>query len=258
MLCLLYSLQDWNAEALHVYGGNEEHPAIQRLRQLEKEKVFYGGGSIIGLKLSTSCPTPAQVRQHIVQNGWSRVVAFQTRNPMHRAHFELTRRAMMDCSASLLLHPIVGTTQKGDIEPSVRMQCLEAILPRYPQNQVLLAGLPLAMRMAGPREAVWHALIRKNFGATHFIIGRDHAGTKGSTGDFYGPFDAQQLAKSVEKELDICIVSYGMIVYLPEKQKYALASELKGDEPTLKLSGTEVRRRLKTGEDIPVRNQRIL
>ena len=135
--------------------------------------------------------------------GWTNVVAFQTRNPMHRAHVELTMRAAKQVEANLLIHPSVGMTKPGDVDYFVRTRCYELLLAKYPHGTVKLAMLPLAMRMGGPREAVWHGLIRKNHGCTHFIVGRDHAGPGKDTDGkpFYGPYDAQELFKKHEAEI---------------------------------------------------------
>ncbi len=149
---------------------------------LDRSNPIYVSGKLEGLQLPSHYDyrslrlTPAEMRAKFAQLGWRRVVAFQTRNPMHRAHVELTFRAAKETSANLLIHPSVGMTKPGDVDHYTRVRCYQAILPHYPTNTVQLALLPLAMRMGGPREAVWHATIRKNFGCTHFIVGRDHAG----------------------------------------------------------------------------------
>lgn len=158
--------------------------------------------------------TPAELRAYFNKLSWSRVVAFQTRNPMHRAHRELTVRAARQQHANVLVHPVVGLTKPGDVDHFTRVRVYEAIIRTYPKGMAALALLPLAMRMAGPREAVWHAIIRKNFGATHFIVGRDHAGPgKNSQGkDFYGPYDAQELVTKFKDELEIEMVSFTSLV----------------------------------------------
>jgi sulfate adenylyltransferase len=171
--------------------------------------------------------TPAEVRAEIARRGWTKVVAFQTRNPMHRAHFEITRRAMKETGAALLLHPAVGMTKPGDVDHVTRVHCYQHVLSHYPEGKAMLALLPLSMRMAGPREALWHALIRRNFGATHFIVGRDHAGPGGG---FYAPFAAQELVAKHAQEIGIELVA---------------APEVHG------ISGTELRRLLETGAEIP-------
>lgn len=197
--------------------------------------------------------TPAELRLHFDKLGWSRVVAFQTRNPMHRAHRELTVRAARSHHANVLIHPVVGLTKPGDIDHFTRVRVYKALLPRYPNGMAVLGLLPLAMRMGGPREAIWHAIIRKNHGATHFIVGRDHAGPgKNSQGvDFYGPYDAQYAVEKYRDELGIEVVPFQMMTYLPDKDEYAPIDEIAKDTRTLNISGTELRSRLRSGRDIP-------
>ena len=197
--------------------------------------------------------TPAELRAHFKKLAWRKVVAFQTRNPMHRAHRELTVRAARQRQANVLIHPVVGMTKPGDVDHYTRVRVYEAIMAKYPNGMGHLALLPLAMRMAGPREAVWHAIIRKNFGATHFIVGRDHAGPgKNSQGkDFYGPYDAQELVAKYRDELHIEMVPFQMMTYLPSSDEYQPVDEVPKGVQTLDISGTELRRRLKTGAAIP-------
>jgi sulfate adenylyltransferase len=197
--------------------------------------------------------TPAELRAHFNKLFWRKVVAFQTRNPMHRAHRELTVRAARQHQANILIHPVVGLTKPGDVDHFTRVRVYKSIMAKYPQGMAHLALLPLAMRMAGPREAVWHAIIRKNYGATHFIIGRDHAGPgKNSQGrDFYGPYDAQELVSKYRDELQITIVPFQQMTYLPSTDEYMPADEVPNGVSTLDISGTELRRRLKTGAHIP-------
>jgi sulfate adenylyltransferase len=172
---------------------------------------------------------------------------------MHRAHRELTVRAARDRQANVLIHPVVGLTKPGDIDHFTRVRVYQALLPRYPNGMAALGLLPLAMRMGGPREAIWHAIIRKNHGATHFIIGRDHAGpgsnSKGQ--DFYGPYDAQHAVEKYKEEIGIEVVPFQMMTYLPETDEYMPIDQVKPDTKTLNISGTELRRRLRTGTAIP-------
>lgn len=172
---------------------------------------------------------------------------------MHRAHRELTVRAARQRQANVLIHPVVGLTKPGDVDHYTRVRVYEAIMAKYPNGMGHLALLPLAMRMAGPREAVWHAIIRKNFGATHFIVGRDHAGPgKNSQGkDFYGPYDAQDLVSKYHEELHIEMVPFQQMTYLPSSDEYQPVDEVPKGMTTLDISGTELRRRLKTGAPIP-------
>ncbi|KAI9843985.1 MAG: Sulfate adenylyltransferase [Thelocarpon superellum] len=248
---------DKDLEALHVFGGDEEHPAIKYLYRTTEE--FYVGGKIeavnrlnhydyVGLRY-----TPTELRTHFDKLGWSKVVAFQTRNPMHRAHRELTVRAARTRQANVLIHPVVGLTKPGDIDHFTRVRVYQAILPRYPNGMAILGLLPLAMRMGGPREALWHAIIRKNHGATHFIVGRDHAGPgKNSRGEeFYGPYDAQHAVEMYRRELGIEVVPFQMMTYLPDQDEYRPKDEVSAVTRTLDISGTELRSRLRSGKAIP-------
>ena len=184
--------------------------------------------------------TPAELRLHFDKLGWSKVVAFQTRNPMHRAHRELTVRAARARQANVLIHPVVGLTKPGDIDHFTRVRVYQALLPRYPNGMAVLGLLPLAMRMAGPREAIWHAIIRKNHGATHFIVGRDHAGPgSNSKGvDFYGPYDAQHAVEKYRSELGIEVVPFQQMTYLPASDEYMPKDEVAPGIQTLDISGT--------------------
>lgn len=172
---------------------------------------------------------------------------------MHRAHRELTVRAARNNQANVLIHPVVGLTKPGDVDSFTRVRVYEAIIRTYPNGMAALALLPLAMRMGGPREAVWHAIIRKNFGATHFIVGRDHAGPgKNSQGvDFYGPYDAQDLVIKYKDELNITMVPFQMMTYLPGTDEYQPIDEVPKGTPTADISGTELRKRLKNGAVSP-------
>lgn len=175
------------------------------------------------------------------------------RNPMHRAHRELTVRAARARQANVLIHPVVGLTKPGDIDHFTRVRVYQALLPRYPNGMAVLGLLPLAMRMGGPREAIWHAIIRKNHGATHFIVGRDHAGPgKNSKGvEFYGPYDAQHAVEKYRSELGIEVVEFQQLTYLPETDEYKPYNEVAEGVQTLDISGTELRRRLRSGAHIP-------
>ncbi|KIW31759.1 sulfate adenylyltransferase [Cladophialophora immunda] len=248
---------DKKKEAQEVFGGDPEHPAIKYLMQATKE--FYIGGKIEAVnKLShydyvALRYTPSELRVHFEKLGWTRVVAFQTRNPMHRAHRELTVRAARARQANVLIHPVVGLTKPGDIDHFTRVRVYEALMPRYPNGMAVLGLLGLAMRMGGPREAIWHAIIRKNHGATHFIIGRDHAGPgKNSSGkDFYGPYDAQHAVEKYRAELGIEVVEFQMMTYLPDTDEYRPKDQVPEGIKTLDISGTELRRRLRVGAPIP-------
>ena len=244
-------------EAKEVFGGDPEHPAVKHLNHIAQE--YYIGGKISAISRLNHYDyvalryTPAELRVHFEKLGWSRVVAFQTRNPMHRAHRELTVRAARARQANVLIHPVVGLTKPGDIDHFTRVRVYQALLPRYPNGMAVLGLLPLAMRMGGPREAIWHAIIRKNHGATHFIVGRDHAGPgKNSAGkDFYGPYDAQFAVEKYREELGIEVVPFQQMIYLPDSDEYKPDDEVPSGVRTLNISGTELRSRLRTGKDIP-------
>ncbi|KDR75237.1 hypothetical protein GALMADRAFT_249223 [Galerina marginata CBS 339.88] len=245
-------------EAIQVFGADDPaHPAVAYLRNRVKD--FYVGGKVQAIKAPTHFDyvalryTPTELRAHFKKLAWRKVVAFQTRNPMHRAHRELTVRAARQRQANVLIHPVVGLTKPGDVDHYTRVRVYEAIMQKYPNGMGQLALLPLAMRMAGPREAVWHAIIRKNYGATHFIVGRDHAGPgKNSQGkDFYGPYDAQDLVIKYHDELQIEMVPFQQMTYLPSTDEYQPVDEVPKGVQTLDISGTELRKRLRTGAPIP-------
>ncbi len=239
---------DLNAEALAVCGTvDTRHPLVAemhawgghyiagRLRVLRLPQHY----DFIELRLS-----PAQTRQRLARMGRPNVVAFQTRNPMHRVHEELTKRACEQVDGALLLHPVVGMTKPGDVDHFTRVRTYRALERRYyDRRRFLLALLPLAMRMAGPREALWHALIRRNYGANHMIIGRDHAGpghdSNGSP--FYGAYDAQALVQSHEDELGVKVIPFGDLVYLPDEDRYDDAGRAPAGSRTATISGTQVR-----------------
>lgn len=262
VLAILDVEDRWEAdralEAQQVFGTTDrKHPSVSHL--LERSHPIYVGGKLHGLELPRHYDfghlrsTPAELRAQFTKLGWTRVVAFQTRNPMHRAHVELTFRAAQIAEANLLIQPVVGLTKPGDIDHYTRVRCYEKLLRHYPERTTTLALLHLAMRMGGPREALWHAIIRKNHGCTHFIVGRDHAGPgNDSTGKpFYGPYDAQALVAGHQAELGITMVPFQEMVYVQERAQYMPADEVKEGDSVLNISGTELRRRLQEGLDIP-------
>ena len=199
--------------------------------------------------------TPAQTRSRLEQMGQKNVVAFQTRNPIHRVHEELTKRAAQEVHGTILIHPAVGMTKAGDVDHYTRVRTYMSLADRYyDQGSVLLALLPLAMRMGGPREAVWHAMIRRNYGANFLIVGRDHAGPgTDSTGrPFYGPYDAQELVRQFESELGVGAVPFKELVYLPDEERYEEVSKVPRQVRTTSISGTEVREEyLTAGKALP-------
>ena len=245
-------------EAAQVFGADDlAHPAVNYLHNIAGP--VYLGGPIEGLQAPVHYDfkgrrdTPNELRAYFKKLGWEKVVAFQTRNPLHRAHQELTFRAAREAQANLLIHPVVGMTKPGDVDHFTRVRCYEAVLDKYPQSTTTMSLLNLAMRMAGPREAVWHGLIRRNHGVTHFIVGRDHAGPgKNSAGqDFYGRYDAQTLFTQYESEIGVKMVDFKHMVYVQERASYFPANEVPEGCTTLDISGTELRRRLREGLDIP-------
>ncbi|MBA4490157.1 bifunctional sulfate adenylyltransferase/adenylylsulfate kinase [Paracoccus sp. S1E-3] len=247
-------------EAEKVFGAGADdvaHPAINYLHNTAGN--VYLGGPVKGLQTPTHYDfrgrrnTPNELRAMFKKLGWRKVVVFQTRNPLHRAHQELTFRAAREAQANLMIHPVVGMTKPGDVDHFTRVRCYEAVLDKYPQATTTLSLLNLAMRMAGPREAVWHGIIRRNHGATHFIVGRDHAGPgKNSQGvDFYGPYDAQELFRKHEDEIGVKMVDFKHMVYVQERAQYEPADEIEEGVTVLNISGTELRRRLREGLEIP-------
>ena len=249
---------DKQAESLAVYGTTDEkHPAVSYLNHRTHD--YYVGGTLQGLQLPVHYDylkhrhTPEELRAKFKRLTWNKVVAFQTRNPMHRAHQELTFRAAKKVQANLLIHPVVGMTKPGDIDHFTRVKCYEALLDKFPDRTTSLSLLPLAMRMGGPREALWHAIIRKNYGCSHLIVGRDHAGPgDDSNGNpFYGPYEAQELLVKYENELGIEMVPFEMMLFSADRAEYIPASEAKEGENILNISGTELRRRLQNGLEIP-------
>lgn len=262
MLAALHVEEVWQpdllAEAEAVYGTTRrEHPGVAYL--LGHTHPCFVGGRLEGVQLPVHHDfrslrlIPAELRAEFMRLGWRRVAAFQTRNPMHRAHQELTLRAAKEVEANLLIHPVVGMTKPGDVDHYTRVRCYQAILSRYPRHTVKLALLPLAMRMAGPREAVWHAIIRKNYGCTHLIVGRDHAGPGNDSGGnpFYDPYAAQELLREHEEELGVRMVPFRMMVYVEDLDTYVPEDEVPEGTRTLNISGTELRRRLADGREVP-------
>jgi len=249
---------DKSREAKLVFGSTDKaHPGVSYL--LDQAGPVYVGGKLRGIELPVHHDylplrhTPNQLRAWFKQQGWQRVVAFQTRNPLHRAHQELTLRAIEKIDGHLLIHPVVGLTKPGDVDHHTRVKCYRRVLSSYKQDTAHLSLLPLAMRMGGPREALWHALIRKNYGCTHFIVGRDHAGpgTDTSGQPFYGPDDARDFALAHQAEAGIKILSFEEMVYSKSNARYVPVSELKADETPERLSGTDLRKLLGNGKAIP-------
>ncbi len=249
---------DKSREARMVLGADDlAHPAVNYLHHAAGQ--VYLGGPVTGLQLPAHYDfrvrrdTPNELRAYFRKLGWHRIVAFQTRNPLHRAHQELTFRAARETAANLLIHPVVGMTKPGDVDHFTRVRCYEAVLDKYPSSTAAMSLLNLAMRMAGPREAVWHGLIRRNHGCTHMIVGRDHAGPgKDSKGEpFYGPYDAQKLFREHEGEIGVEMVDFKHMVFVQERAQYMQADEIEEGLTVLDISGSELRRRLREGLEVP-------
>ena len=257
----LEEIYEWDLEevALKAFGTLDlRHPLVSEMYRWGKYNI---SGPLQVLQLPNHFDfkdirmTPAQTRASLETFGHENVVAFQTRNPLHRVHEELTKRATQEIDGVLLLHPVVGMTRPGDVDHYTRVRTYRALAGGYyDPDRILLSLLPLAMRMAGPREAVWHALIRRNYGANHLIVGRDHAGPgKDSEGKpFYGPYDAQDLVESVSEELGIKVVPFRMMVYLPDEERYEEISNVTEETRTASISGTQVREDfLQQGKQLP-------
>ncbi len=249
---------DRKAEAKAVFNSTSAaHPGADYA--MNKANSWYVGGKLEGLQRPSHYDfqelrlTPAELRAEFARVGWRRVVAFQTRNPMHRAHVELTFRAAKQVESNLLINPSVGMTKPGDVDYFTRVRCYQLLLAKFPAATAKLSLLPLAMRMGGPREAIWHALIRKNHGCSHFIVGRDHAGPGKDTDGkpFYGPYEAQELFKKHEDDIGVTMVPFNMMVYLEAQDKYVPDNEVKNGDRVLNISGTELRQRLNEGREIP-------
>ena len=252
---------EWNRkrEAKLAYGTTDpRHPLVA---EMEKWGELCISGEMQVVRLPKYYDfrrlrlTPAEVRARLTELGHERVVAFQTRNPMHRAHEEMTKRAMQQIGGALLLHPVVGMTKAGDIDHYTRVQSYKALTEKYyNKGSTLLALLPLAMRMAGPREAIWHAIIRRNFGANHFIVGRDHAspGVDSNNKPFYGPYDAQRLLTEHATEVGVQPMFFSEMVYLTEEKRYEESSLVAEGHRTASISGTKVREDfLQRGRPLP-------
>jgi sulfate adenylyltransferase len=246
----VHEMYEWDLEheASRIFRSTDlRHPLISEMHRLGKMNI---SGPLRVLQLPPHHDfrelrlTPAETRERLAQAGRSNVVAFQTRNPLHRAHEELTKRAVQEIDGSLLLHPVVGMTKPGDVDHYTRVRTYRALTERYYEpDRVTLALLPLAMRMAGPREAVWHMIIRRNYGANHLIVGRDHAGPgNDSTGKpFFGPYESQEIAELYSTELGMKVVPFHRLVYLPDEDRYEEESKVGQAIRIASISGTQVR-----------------
>ena len=258
---MVEEIYEWDlAEtAREVFGTNDaRHPLVAEMHRWGTRNI---SGQLKVLRLPVHFDfrelrlTPAETRRRLEATGFENVVAFQTRNPLHRAHEEMTKRAIQQVDGILLLHPVVGMTKPGDIDHFTRVRTYKALAENYyDSNRILLSLLPLAMRLAGPREALWHALIRRNYGASHMIIGRDHAspGNDSNGKPFYQPYAAQELVQQFEPEVGVKVLPFGEFVYLPEEDRYEDARALTATVTTTPISGTQGREWYRNGnENLP-------
>ncbi len=250
--------RDLEAEARLVYGTTDpRHPTVAEMNT-------WGRWCLTGPLRVLQLPrrfgfrelylTPAQARARLEALGFSNVVAFQTRNPLHRAHEFITKTAMERVGGALLIQPVVGMTKPGDIDAFTRIRCYRVLVERhYDPNRTVLSLLPLAMRMAGPREAVWHGIIRRNYGANYFIVGRDHAspGKDARGRPFYDPYAAQELFAELQEEIGVQMVAFDEVVYLPDEDRYEEAANVPDGRHVVRLSGSQVRDHLHNGRRLP-------
>ena len=237
---------DLESEKELLFARSEEHPTLRRLRERSRRRIA-GPLTVLQAPVHHDFPalrrTPEQVRRKFADLGWCEVVAFQTRNPIHRAHEELIRRAIEGAVDGCLIHPVVGFTKPGDVDAFTRVRCVQAILRTFDPRRVSLALLPLAMRMAGPREALLHAIVRRNYGCTRLIVGRDHAGPGNDSRGrpFYGPLEAQELLRRHEEEIGVKVVPFRSFVYVPALRDHLPADEVPEGVSVAEISGTQVR-----------------
>jgi sulfate adenylyltransferase len=245
-------------EAAAVFGtGDEAHPGVDAL--LNRRGAVYLGGRLHGVEpqhhydFKLHRESPAELRARFRKLDWRKVVAFHTRKPMHRAEQELTSRAARDCEANLLIHPVLGANGPGDPDRFTRMRCYEHLLARYPEQTTALSALNLATRLAGPREALWHGIIRKNYGCTHLIVGRDHAAPDPvpEQASFYAPEAAQELFARHQEELGITMAPAQDMAYVEDRAQYLPKDEIPAAMEARQLSDAELRRRLDAGLEIP-------
>lgn len=249
---------EYEKEAVAVYDTTDvTHPGVDYL--YNQSGKYYIGGEIKAVSLPIHSDfkkirkTPAEVRETFLKLGWKRIVGFQTRQPIHRPQFEMTIQAMQDAKASLLLLPIVGITKKGDFDHFTRMRCYQKIDKHYPPDSHVLNLLPMAMRMAGPREAVLHMIIGKNFGCTHFVIGHNHASPGNDREDhpFYLYDEATHAAESVIEELGVKLVTFEEMVYLPFEDEYRIATQVPENIDTISFNGSDIQKRIRRGKKVP-------
>ncbi len=249
---------DREQEAMHVFKTTDDtHPGVCTL--LRDSNPVYLGGTLTGVTpplhydFAHYRRDPLALRAMFDELGWDKAIAFQTRNPIHKAHVIMMKRLMAKAQANVVIHTAVGKTKPGDIDHFCRVRCYEKILGYFPQDSAQISLLPLAMRMAGPREALWHAIIRQNYGFSHFIVGRDHAGPGRNNrgGLFYGPTEAQELVASLQSELKITVLKAPFLRYVKERGEFCEEHELLSGEAGLYISGAELKQMLLKGEPVP-------
>lgn len=252
---------DLEKEVLSLYGClDDNHPKVKEI--LSRKNQLYLSGKLRKIAMPhhfdhTSIRlSPSEMKDFFKTNGWKKVIGFQTRNPLHKSHVALMNYCLEQAGsdAKLLIHPVVGTTQPGDIDYSLRVKCYQKLMDHFDKGLAKLSLLPLSMRMAGPKEALWHALIRKNYGCTHFIVGRDHAGPSVKKKDgtsYFGPYDAHKLLNEFKDEIGIEIISSVEIVYDKNQGKHVPISAVNNLEDIQRISGTAIRNLLKKNEPIP-------
>ena len=245
-------------EARLVLGSTDHrHPLVSEMEQWG-DLCISGELRVINLPIYYDFmdirKSPSEVRQILEKIGNKNVTAFQTRNPMHRVHEDLTKRALERVSGSLLIHPVVGLTKPGDVDHFTRVRVYKALVENYYDANTVLSLLPLAMRMAGPREGLWHAIIRRNYGANHFIVGRDHAGPGKDSNDkpFYGPYEAQEMVQQYQDETGVTGIFFNELVYIEKEDKYVARENAPADAEAKFISGTQVREEyLNKGKELP-------
>jgi sulfate adenylyltransferase len=249
---------DMEKEALAIFNTlDKKHPGVDYL--FNKSGRYYVGGNIQVLSLPIHSDfkqirnTPAEIRNVFSKLGWQRVVGFHTRQPIHRPQFEMTIQAMQKARANLLLLPVAGVSKPGDFDHFTRMRCYQKVAAHYPPDSYLLNLLPLAMRMAGPREAILHMIIAKNYGCTHFVIGHQHAspGNDSTNTPFYQNEQATELMQNASQELGVGIITFEEMVYLPFEDEYKIASQVPDKIATIALTGTDIQKRIRAGKKIP-------
>ena len=249
---------DKKEEANSVFKSNDpNHPGVDYL--FNHTNNNYISGELVPIQSNKYFDfthlrkSPQEVRDFFRLNNWKDVIAFQTRNPMHRAHFELTKLAMDEHNSKLLIHPVIGMSKPGDIDHFTRVKCYQHIIKYYPENSVELSLINLAMRMAGPKEALWHAIIRKNYGCNRIIIGRDHAGpgVNAEGKPYYQPYDAQELIAQYQEELEIKMVPFKEMVFAKNKKTFLPLDKIEQNDPIEKLSGTQFKELLQQRTEIP-------